>query len=173
MEPEIIIVPMVPDWTMVVLQRGNAPGDEFHSNHRPGDALLTEVADSWAECFQHLFWERLAGLGGELGGGLPGDEEELGFFKNIDEEPAALEVIDFPRPLQFNEVILSPGGGDEGDAAQALVQSRGAKGEEVAEVHHRWLDVDPRLAGVGEDRQQGDRSGVKVDHLDSIRLQDR
>jgi hypothetical protein len=84
--------------------------------------------------------------------GAPGDEEELGFFKNVDEEPAALEVLDFLYPLQVDEVVLSPGGGDEGDAARALVQSKGAKDEEVAEVSHRRFDVDPCLAGLGEDR---------------------
>jgi hypothetical protein len=64
--------------------------------------------------------------------------------------------------------VLSPGGGDEGDTARALVQSKGAKGEEVAEVSHRRFDADPCLAGLGEDRQQGNGSGVKVDRLDSI-----
>jgi hypothetical protein len=43
----------------------------------------------------------------------------------------------------------------------------------VAEVRHRRLDANPRLAGVGEDRQQGDRFGVKVDGLDPVGLQDR
>jgi hypothetical protein len=43
----------------------------------------------------NLFRERLAGLGGALGGGLPGDEEELGFFKDVDKEPVASEVLNF------------------------------------------------------------------------------
>jgi hypothetical protein len=42
----------------------------------------------------------------------------------------------------------------------------------VAEVCHRWLDANPHLASVGEDRQQGGRSGVKVNRLDSVHLQD-
>jgi hypothetical protein len=43
----------------------------------------------------------------------------------------------------------------------------------VAEVRHQWLDADPRLTGIGEDRQQGDRLGVKVNRLDLIGRQDR
>jgi hypothetical protein len=40
----------------------------------------------------------------------------------------------------------------------------------VAKVRHRWLDADPRLIGVSEDHQQGDRSGVKVNRLDLVGL---
>jgi hypothetical protein len=76
-----------------------------------------EVTDPWAKCFQDLFRERLSGLGGALGGRLPGDEEELGFFKNVDEEPAAPKVLDFLHPLQVDEVVICSGSGDEGDAA--------------------------------------------------------
>jgi hypothetical protein len=101
----------------VVLQRGNAPGDKLYSNHGPRDVLPTEVTDPWAECFQDLFRERLAGPGGALGRRLPSGEEELGFFKDFDEEPAALKVLDFLHPLQVDEVILCSSGGDEGDTA--------------------------------------------------------
>jgi hypothetical protein len=157
----------------VVLKRGNAPGDELHSNHGPHDAGLSEVTNPWAECLQGLLGKGLAGPGGELGGRHSGDEEELGFFEDVDEEPAALKVFNFLHPLQVNEVALCSSGGDEEDAARALVHPRGPKGEEVAEVRHRRLDADPRLAGIGEDRQQGDGSGVKVNRLDPVGLQDR
>jgi hypothetical protein len=126
-EPDVVAAPVRPDWTAVVLQRGNAPGYEFHSGHGPSDALLAEITDPWAECFQHLFWEHLTGPGGALGGRLPSNKEEREFFKNVDEEPEASEVLNFLHPLHVNEVILCSGGGDEGDASQALVQSRGAK----------------------------------------------
>jgi hypothetical protein len=53
----------------VVLERGNVPGDEFHSNHGPRDAGLPELTDPWAECLQGLFRECLAGPSGELDGG--------------------------------------------------------------------------------------------------------
>jgi hypothetical protein len=43
----------------------------------------------------------------------------------------------------------------------------------VAKLRHQWLDVDPCLAGIGEDRQQGDGLGVQVDGLDPVGLQDR
>jgi hypothetical protein len=38
-----------PDVPTVVLQRSNAPGDEFHPNHGPRDAGLSEVTDPWVE----------------------------------------------------------------------------------------------------------------------------
>jgi hypothetical protein len=40
----------------------------------------------------------------------------------------------------------------------------------VVKVHHRHLDANPCLAGVGEDRQQGDRSGVEMNCLDPVCL---
>jgi hypothetical protein len=43
----------------------------------------------------------------------------------------------------------------------------------VVEVRHRRLDADPGLAGVGEDRQQGDGLGMQMDGLDPVGLQDR
>jgi hypothetical protein len=101
----------------VVLKRGNAPGDELHSNHGPRDAGLPEVADPWEEWLQGLFREDLAGPGGELDGGHSGDEEELGFLEDVDEELAATEVFNFLHPLQVDEVALRSGGGDEGDVA--------------------------------------------------------
>jgi hypothetical protein len=100
---------------VVVLQRGDAPSDELHSNHGPHDAGLPEVTDLWAESLQSLLQKGLADLGGELGGGHSGDEKELGFFQEVNEEPAAPEVFNFLHPLQIDEVTLRPGGGDEGD----------------------------------------------------------
>jgi hypothetical protein len=67
---------------------------------------LSEVMDPWAECLQGFFRERLAGPGGELGGGHPDDEKEIGFFKDVDEELAALKVLGFLHPLQVDEVAL-------------------------------------------------------------------
>jgi hypothetical protein len=66
-----------PNVPVVVLKRGDASGDELHSNHGPRDTGLLEVMDPWAERLQGLFRKGLASLGGELGGGLSGDEEEL------------------------------------------------------------------------------------------------
>jgi hypothetical protein len=43
----------------------------------------------------------------------------------------------------------------------------------VAEVRHQWLNANPCLIGIGEDCQQGDGSGVKVNCLDPVCLQDR
>jgi hypothetical protein len=40
----------------------------------------------------------------------------------------------------------------------------------VVKVHHRHLDATPRLAGVGKDRQQGDRSGVEMNCLNLVCL---
>jgi hypothetical protein len=77
----------------VVLKRGNAPGDELHSNHGPCDAGLLKVADPWAECLQGLFGEGLAGPGGELGGRNSGDEEELRFLEDVNEEPETPKVF--------------------------------------------------------------------------------
>jgi hypothetical protein len=121
---------------------------------------LPEISDSQAECPQCFFRKGLAGPGGELDGRDPGDEEELRFFEDVDEETAAPKVFNFLHPLQVDEVALHSGVGDEGDASRTLVQPRGPEGEEVTEVCHRRLDADPGLAGVGEDRQQGDRLGM-------------
>jgi hypothetical protein len=73
--------------------------------------------DPWAECLQGLSRECLTGPSGELDGGHSGDEEELGFCEDVDEEPAASKVFNFLHPLQVNEVAFRFGGGDEGDAA--------------------------------------------------------
>jgi hypothetical protein len=67
-----------------------------------------EVTDPWVKCFQGFLREHLAGPGGSLGEGLPGDEEELKFFKDVDEEPAASKVLDFLHPLQVDEVSSVP-----------------------------------------------------------------
>jgi hypothetical protein len=109
--------------------------------------------DSWAERLQGLLGKGLAGPGGELGGGHSGEEEELRFFEDVDEELAALKVFNFLHPLQVDEVTLRPGDGDEGDVARTLVQPEGSEREEVAKVRHRRLDADPHLTGVSEDRQ--------------------
>jgi hypothetical protein len=94
------------------LKRGNAPGDKFHSNNGPHDIGLPEVTDPWAECLQGLFGEYLTGPGGELDGGHSGDEEELRFLEDVDEELATLEVFNFLHPLQVSEVALRYGSGD-------------------------------------------------------------
>jgi hypothetical protein len=51
--------------------------------------------DSWAERPQGFLRKGLAGPGGELDRRDPGDEEELRFFKDVDEEPAAPKVFNF------------------------------------------------------------------------------
>jgi hypothetical protein len=48
--------------------------------------------DPWAECLQGFLREHLASPGGAFGGGLPGDEEELRFIKDVDKEPTASKV---------------------------------------------------------------------------------
>jgi hypothetical protein len=113
MKPEVVPNPVRPVVSVVVLKRSNASGDKLHSNHGPRDAGLPEVADPWAERLQGLFGKGLACPGGELGGGHSGDEEELRFFEDVDEEPAAPKVFDFLHPLQINEVALCSGGGNE------------------------------------------------------------
>jgi hypothetical protein len=77
MKPEVVSSPVHPDASAVVLKRGNAPGDELHSDHGPHDGGLPEVTDPWAERLQGLFRKGLACPGGELGGRHSGDEEEL------------------------------------------------------------------------------------------------
>jgi hypothetical protein len=76
-KPEVVSSPVRLDAPTVVLKRGNASGDELHSNHGPRDAGLPKVADPWAERLQGLFGKGLAGPCGELGGRHSGDEEEL------------------------------------------------------------------------------------------------
>jgi hypothetical protein len=66
-----------PDGAAVVLHGSNAPGDEFHSNHGPHDAGLSEAVDPWAECLQGLYGEHLAGPSGELGRGTPVTRKSL------------------------------------------------------------------------------------------------
>jgi hypothetical protein len=51
--------------------------------------------------FKASLGERLAGPSGELGGGHPSDEEELGFLEDVDKEPAALKVLNFLYPLSM------------------------------------------------------------------------
>jgi hypothetical protein len=116
-KPEVVSSPVRLDASAVVLKRGNASGDELHSNHGPRDAGLPEVTDLWAERLKGLFGKGLACPGGELGGRHSGDEEELRFFEDVDKEPAAPKVFNFLHPLQVDEVALCSGGGDEGDAA--------------------------------------------------------
>jgi hypothetical protein len=77
--------------------------------------------DPRAERLQGFLRKGLAGPGGELDGRDPGDEEELRFFEDVNEEPAALKVFDFLHPLQVDEVALRSGSGDEGDASGNLV----------------------------------------------------
>jgi hypothetical protein len=131
-KPEVVSGPVPPDFSAVVLKRGDASGDEIHPDHGPRDASLPEISDSRAERLQGFLRKGLAGPGGELDGRHPSDKEELRFFEDVDEEPAALKVFNFLHPLQVDEVALRPGGGDEGDTAETLVQPRGPEREEVA-----------------------------------------
>jgi hypothetical protein len=105
----------------VVLEGDDASGDELHPDHGSRDAGPPEILDSWAERLQGLLRKGLVGTGGELGGGHSGDEEELRFFEDVDEEPAAPKVFNFLHPLQVDEVALRPGGGNERDTAETLV----------------------------------------------------
>jgi hypothetical protein len=107
-----------PDLPVVVLKGSDASGDELHPDHGPCDAGPPEILDSRAERIQNFLRKGLAGPGGELDGRDPSDEEELRFFEDVDEEPATPKVFNFLHPLQVNEVVLRPGGGDEGDAAE-------------------------------------------------------
>jgi hypothetical protein len=66
-----------PDLPVVVLKGGDVSGDELHPDHGPRDAGLPEISDSQAECPQGFLRKGLAGLGGKLDRGNPGDEEEL------------------------------------------------------------------------------------------------
>jgi hypothetical protein len=76
-KPEVISSPVPPDLSAVVLKGGDASGDELHPDHGPRDTGLPEISDSRAEHLQGFLRKGLAGPGGELDGGHPGDEEEL------------------------------------------------------------------------------------------------
>jgi hypothetical protein len=74
-EPEVVPGPVPSDLPVVVLQRGDASGDELHPDHGPCDASLPEIADSRAERPHGFLRKGLAGPGGELDGRDPDDEE--------------------------------------------------------------------------------------------------
>jgi hypothetical protein len=76
-EPEVVPGPVPPDLPAVVLQGGDALGDEVHPDHGSYDACLPEISDSRAEHPQCFFRKGLTGLGGELDGRDPDDKEEL------------------------------------------------------------------------------------------------
>jgi hypothetical protein len=77
MEPEVVPGPVPPDLPAVVLQGGDASGNELYPDHGPCDAGLPEISDSRAEHPQGFLRKGLAGPGGEFDGRDPGDEEEL------------------------------------------------------------------------------------------------
>jgi hypothetical protein len=70
-KPEVVSGSVHPDAPTVVLKRGNASGDNLHSNHGSHDAGFPEVADPWAECLQGLLRKGLAGQVVSMTGGTP------------------------------------------------------------------------------------------------------
>jgi hypothetical protein len=67
------------------------------------------------------------------------DPELLNVLVDVHGDLAEPEVLHFLHLVHVDEVHLSPGRGNEGDAARTLVQSGGAEAVEVAEVCHRGL----------------------------------